>query len=289
MSFSPINIDTLNSDKVVLCVFLVDDSCSIGEFKNVGNVVNGYNSAIEVLMDADGGRGKYFGTTVLFNGGVVRNTGVIDKSMKLGGDFQVGGGTPLYRRNFEALKFLDGEAQRLGKAGVPCRTALVGLTDGEDYDENSVGVQKVASIARIMASNPIHQIFAVGVLNDRLTMKYRSLIEPPRAESNGFSALEGGLWNSFCILGKSLLQKVFQKVQYNTNFQSSSSQAPVEEATKFPTAYHVIFHEMGFTGPQVQILTAESTSQSIAAAMMAASQSIARTGQSARQSTTSFD
>lgn len=259
--FTPVKENELKAAEINLCVMLVDDSGSIND--NELMMVNAVNSAVDELISADGNRDKYWLGVSGFNHSFEKPMAAITPGHQVAIDeFKAGGGTPLYARTLEALRYLQSERERLALLGIKVRTAIIVLTDGLDSGhetrEATELLKKLKPLALDMAQSPHHLLFGIGILTKAVRGHFPEHVRSSNPVG-GLTGLIQGLWGS----GKKVAQN--------------------PDDVLHETAYHHVFIDlMGFSGPNAVVIAANNSAAEVARAMRQASQSIARVGAGAR-------
>lgn len=161
-----ISADQVEASEVFLVTLLLDDSGSIREAGQEDTVRQGHNRVVEVLRRKGGDHILFHAATL--NRAVVYPFRLGSEVPELdGSNYQATGGTPLYDQTIAVLgTVLAKEREFAVQEGVPCHTATLIMTDGEDL-HSLRSVQEVARLVADMRARETHIIAALGVDNHR--------------------------------------------------------------------------------------------------------------------------
>jgi hypothetical protein len=160
-------LEDIDASDVTLITLLVDRSSSIGDRRLTQAVREGQNALVDAFAGARERDSVLmalwtFGTDAQVLHGYVS----VDDAMKLdGSNYRPGGSTCLYDTWCDALAANATYAQRLRDGGIPCRSVVVVVTDGEDVGSKRSAADCARVSAQLLATEQFTLAF-VGVGRD---------------------------------------------------------------------------------------------------------------------------
>ncbi len=160
-------LEEINASDVTLITLLVDRSSSIGDRRLTQAVREGQNALVDAFAGARERDSVLmalwtFGTDAQVLHGYVS----VDDAVKLdGSNYRPGGSTRLYDTWCDALAANATYAQRLRDGGIPCRSVVVVVTDGEDVGSKRTAGDCAQVSSQLLATEQFTLAF-VGVGKD---------------------------------------------------------------------------------------------------------------------------
>jgi len=156
-----IQVDDIETARMLFIAVIVDDSGSISYANNTSLVVDGFNE-----MFIDGLRGSkaeesIYLVVIALNGGKIYEGYITGDPKLTRANYQPRGMTPLYARTIEALTDVDAKIEEFEDNGVEAQAFMFIVSDGGDTDPRGHSAKEVESKVHDMGESLM--VLALGM------------------------------------------------------------------------------------------------------------------------------
>lgn len=161
--------DAFPGSEAFFCGVLLDDSGSILEIADgEKSVRSGHNAVLDALGGSQQKEGILVHAATLNRGCVYPFTPLLDAPKLDGTNYQARGGTPLYDLTIVMLGTVLAKQREYANAGVPCRAAVLIVTDGHDEHSRRKAKDVVPLIDDLLRGSESNVVAFMGI-NDGTT------------------------------------------------------------------------------------------------------------------------